>query len=234
MNKVEVCLTPSLIDQHELAGKIVVVVDIFRATSCMVSGLANGIKSITPVAEVNQCLDLMREGYIGAGERGGQKIDEFDIGNSPYSYLDEELKGKKIAVTTTNGTLAIHKSLDADQIIIGAFLNLTAVSDYIKSHQKDVVIHCAGWKGTPNLEDTAFAGALIAQLENYCEIVNDGAMMALALYQQYQGNLYESLLQSAHAKRLANFGIQKDLKFCTTIDEFDIVPVLQGRELVVA
>ncbi len=229
MSKLEVCLTPSLIDQHDQIGKVVVVVDIFRATSCMVSGLANGIESITPVAELDACKELMDQGYIGAAERGGQKVDGFDIGNSPFSYMADEMKGKKIAVTTTNGTLAIQKSLVADEIIIGAFLNLSAVTNYLRDCNKDIIIHCAGWKGTPNLEDTAFAGAAIDQLE--CELTNDAATMALELYKSYKSNLYENLLVSAHAKRLEKFGIRKDLEFCCTVDKFDALPRLKGKEL---
>ena len=140
------------------------------------------------------------------------------------------MKGKKVAVTTTNGTMAIQKSLVADEIIIGAFLNLTAVTNYLKTSDKDIIIHCAGWKGTPNLEDTAFAGAVIDSLD--CVLSNDAATMALALYKSYKNNLFESLLTSAHAKRLEKFGIHEDLEFCSTIDKFDVLPKLVGKELV--
>ncbi|MCR9251933.1 MAG: 2-phosphosulfolactate phosphatase [bacterium] len=234
MRKVEVCLTPSLIEQHDLKGKVVVVVDIFRATSCMVSGLASGVKSITPVSEVMECKELMKQGYVGAGERGGKKVDGFDIGNSPFSYMKEEMKGQKVAVTTTNGTLAINKSLEADEVLVGAFLNLSSIADYVLKSNKDLVIHCAGWKGTPNLEDTAFAGALIKKLGSEVELSNDGASMAKALYENYESALYKNLLSSAHAKRLKNFGIEEDLELCCTIDKFNIVPVLKGKELVLA
>ncbi|MEQ9302757.1 MAG: 2-phosphosulfolactate phosphatase, partial [Marinoscillum sp.] len=158
MNQVEVCLTPDLIKQYTLEGKIVVVVDIFRATSCMVTGLAYGVKSIVPVATVDDCFEMGKKGLITAGERGGKKIDGFEIGNSPFDYMQEKFKGQTIAVTTTNGTKALLASLQAEEILIGAFLNLRAIANYISSSTKDVVIHCAGWKGTVNTEDTLFAG----------------------------------------------------------------------------
>ena len=161
MRTIEVCLTPELIRQHNLKGKVVVVVDIFRATSCIVTGLANGVKSIRPVAEVEETMALGKQGYIMAGERGGQKVDGFDLGNSPYDYQDESLKGKKVAISTTNGSQAILKSQGASQILIGAFLNLESLTEYLLQLPQSIVIHCAGWKGTPNLEDTLFAGALI-------------------------------------------------------------------------
>ena len=131
MNKIEVCLTPDLIHQYDLSGKIAVVVDIFRATSCMVSGMATGVKSIYPVAEVEECFALGKSGKIMAGERGGTRVEGFDMGNSPFEYMCEEVKDKEITVSTTNGTQAIMKSIGADHILIGAFLNLTALSTFL-------------------------------------------------------------------------------------------------------
>ena len=90
MSKIEVCLTPELIHQHELKGKIVVVVDIFRATSCIVTGLASGVESIKPVGSIEDTLVLGEQGYIMAGERDGKKVDGFDMGNSPFEYMEKE------------------------------------------------------------------------------------------------------------------------------------------------
>jgi len=159
MRTIEVCLTPVLIHQHDLAGKAVVVVDIFRATSCIVTGLACGIQSIRPVVEIEETKALGRQGYITAGERGGEQVDGFDLGNSPFDYQDESLRGKRIALSTTNGSQAILKSAGASQVLIGAFLNLESLAEYLIQQSQSVVIHCAGWRGAPNLEDTLFAGA---------------------------------------------------------------------------
>lgn len=136
MNNIDVCLSPELLHQYELRGKIAVVVDILRATSCMVSGLAAGVAAIKPLAELEVCRGLKQEGYFIAGERNGSKVEGFDIGNSPFEYMEPHLKGRKVAVTTTNGTLAISRSAEADQIIIGAFLNLGAVASYIQQQQR--------------------------------------------------------------------------------------------------
>ncbi len=128
MKKIEICLSPELIRLHDLKGKIVVVVDIFRATSTMVTGLANAVQSITPIAGLESCRTMKEEGYIIAGERNGHTAEGFELGNSPLSYLDNAFEGKKIAVTTTNGTLAIELSKkDADEVILGAFLNLQII-----------------------------------------------------------------------------------------------------------
>jgi 2-phosphosulfolactate phosphatase len=228
--KVETCFTPALIDQFSLDGKQVVVVDIFRATSCMVSGMAHGLKSIYPVDNVEKCLELGRKGYFTAGERGGIKIEEFNIGNSPFEYMNPELAGQSIAVTTTNGTHALVKSLSAQEIIIGAFLNLSAVVNYLQSTGLDTVIHCAGWKGALNIEDTLFAGALIDKLETV-ELADDSSKIAQALFLQHKNDLHQIALASSHAKRLANFGIEKDLEFCMSIDKFDVVPLYIDRAL---
>ena len=142
MREIDVCLSPEMIGLYELEESIVVVTDILRATSCMVTGLAHGIEHIVPVATVEECRTLGQQGYLMAGERSGIKIADFDMGNSPFSYQNPDLQDKKVAVTTTNGTRAISLSVRAKQVVIGAFLNLTAVCDYLKSRSENVLIVC--------------------------------------------------------------------------------------------
>ncbi|WP_258100530.1 2-phosphosulfolactate phosphatase [Marinoscillum pacificum] len=232
MNHVEVCLTPELIHQFELKDKIVVAVDIFRATSCMVTGMAHGVEAIYPVATVEDCFALGKDkGMITAGERGGAKIEGFTIGNSPYEYMKDEFKNKSIVVTTTNGTRTILASLEADQILIGAFLNLKAVADHISSSQKDVIIHCAGWKGTVNVEDTLFAGALIEEIKASHHFSGDPALMALELFKRNAHDLLEISKQSSHAKRLATFGIGKDIEFCMNQSLYSVLPEFKDGKL---
>lgn len=228
---IEVCLTPALIEQFDLQGKVVVVVDIFRATSCMVAGLSNNVKAIYPVATVEECLALGKKGMLMAGERGGIKIPEFDLGNSPFDYLQDRVASREVAVSTTNGTLALSESQNADEILVGAFLNLAATTKYLKKLDKDLVIHCAGWKGTVNLEDTLFAGALIDRLANK-ELKDDAAFLAHSLFLQHRNNLLGAAEQSAHARRLAGFGIKKDIAFCLQDSIYDTVIRMEGVKLV--
>ena len=232
MNKIEVCLTPDLIHQHDLEGKIVVVVDIFRATSCIVTGLANGVSAIKPVGEIDETLELGKQGYVMAGERGGKKVDGFDMGNSPFEYMEEGLSGKKVAISTTNGSQAILKSAGAFEILIGAFLNLKATVSYLMEANRSVVIHCAGWKGTVNIEDTLYAGALIDELLEEMETTGDSAVLAHQLYVGNHENTEAIAGESSHAKRLAGFGVEKDLVFCMTENEYNIVVKLEGDHLV--
>lgn len=231
MNRLEVCLSPELIHLYDLEGKVVVIVDILRATSCMTAGIGSGVKAIHPVASLDECAELMKQGYIGAAERGGQQVEGFDIGNSPFSYMEVGTTGKKIAVTTTNGTVAITKSKTADEVIIGSFLNISAVSDYVKKADKDLIIHCAGWKGRVNLEDTLFAGALTDLLKNEFALECDSALASLAVYEEARPDMMGFLEQSSHVRRLKRLNIEKDIEFCLRKDEFAVVPVLKGDEI---
>ena len=232
MPKVEVCLSPELIHLFELKDKIVVVTDILRATSCMTTGIASGVTNIKPVATLEECRALKAEGYFTAAERDGNKVDGFDIGNSPYSYMEERFKGKKIATTTTNGTLAISKSIEDSEVIIGSFLNLSTVANYLTQENKDVIIHCSGWKGNYSLEDTLFAGALIEKLIQDFDPADDATFSANASYQSAKYNLLDTILGSSHAKRLEKHNIRKDIELCSTIDKYDVLPILQNGVLV--
>jgi len=232
MNKIEVCLTPELIHQHELEGKIVVVVDIFRATSCIVTGLAKGVSAIKPVGTIDETLELGKQGYVMAGEREGKKVDGFDMGNSPFEYMEEELMGKKVAISTTNGSQTILKSAGADEILIGAFLNLKTTAEYLLGANKPVLIHCAGWKGTVNIEDTLYAGALIDELTEEMKTSGDSAVLAHQFYVGNHENTEAIAGESSHAKRLAGFGVEKDLVFCMTENEFNILVKLDRDHLI--
>lgn len=233
MKSIDVCLTPELLHLHKIENSIVVVTDIFRATSCMVTGLAHGIGSILPVATVEECLALQQRGYVAAAERDAQKVPGFDLDNSPFSYMADNLVGSKIAMTTTNGTLSIAKAkANAVKVLVGAFLNLEAIVNYLKNQQYDVLVLCAGWKGRPNLEDTLFAGALVAALTDEYIIGEDSALMAMRLYEQAQHDMLGFVSNSSHVRRLQRLGIQKDIAYCLQKNIYDNVPILRGSELV--
>lgn len=233
MRKIEVCFSPELIHLHELANKIVVVVDIFRATSTMVAALANGVREILPFADLEACHLMQDKGFLIGGERNGLTAPGFEMGNSPVAYLKEAYKGRKLAMTTTNGTQAIEKSRGADEILIGAFPNLEATVSYIQARDKDVLIHCAGWKGHFNLEDSVYAGALVKALESTHESSEDGALAMKSLFEKEGHNLKGFLSQASHAKRLQNHGIEADIDFCLTLDLYDLVAKVDGRGFLV-
>jgi len=231
MKTIDVCLSPELIHLYDVSNKTVVVVDILRATSCMVTAFAHGVESITPVADADECLGMRLKGYVVSGERNGQKIPGFDKGNSPFEYMDEAIKGLKIAFTTTNGTLAITKSRGARQILVGSFLNISAITRYLLMSDHNILIVCAGWKGKINLEDSLFAGALVDKLRKYIEPDCDAPIVAQELYLSAKNDMVKFLSTSSHVKRLNRLNIHKDIEFCLTPDQYHVIPVLKKGEL---
>jgi 2-phosphosulfolactate phosphatase len=231
MRTIDVCLSPDMMHLYPVVDHAVVVVDILRATSCMTTAFAHGIDTIAPFAKLEDCLSMKVNGFYTAGERDGKKVDGFDLGNSPFEYQDPGLKGSKIAFTTTNGTQAIVKSLGASEIIIGSFLNLTAVANHLRMLPQNVLVVCAGWKGKFNLEDTLFAGALVEKLKDEVLPACDAPLAAQTLYNQAKGNMVEFLANSSHVKRLAKLNIHKDITFCLTEDTYSVVPILRDNVL---
>ncbi|MGV3546814.1 MAG: 2-phosphosulfolactate phosphatase [Pedobacter sp.] len=233
MPKIEVCLTPALLDLYAIENSIVVVIDILRATSSITYGIENGADAIIPVMNVEDCLNYADKGYLLAAERNGEVVTGYDFGNSPFSYTAEKVAGKTIVLTTTNGTKAMHLAQErARQVIVGSFLNLTSVCNYLKKQNKDVLLLCAGWKDNFNLEDTLFAGAVVEQLQNDFTIGDDASVAALDMYQLAKGDLREYLKKSSHSHRLIKLNIEEDVQFCLKLDICTTIPVLEGEYLV--
>ena len=232
MKTIDVCLSPDLMHLYKVHDKTVVVVDILRATSCMTTAFAHGIDSITPFAKLEDCLSMKSKGFFTAGERDGKKVDGFDLGNSPFEYMSESLRGRKIAFTTTNGTQAIDKSKAAKEVIIGSFLNLSSVVRHLLFGKNNILIVCAGWKGKVNLEDTLFAGAVVDKLKDFIEPDCDAPIIAQRLYHQAKDDMVKYLSTSSHVKRLAKLNIHKDIEFCLTPDQYQVVPTLKDGVLV--
>ncbi|MBX2941543.1 MAG: 2-phosphosulfolactate phosphatase [Cyclobacteriaceae bacterium] len=232
MKTIDVCLSPELIHLYDVSDKTVVVVDILRATSCMVTALAHGVECIIPMASETECERMKSKGYIISGERNGQKIQGFDKGNSPFEYMEEDIRGLKIAFTTTNGTQAIEKSKGAKKILIGSFLNLSAITRYLLMSDDNILIVCAGWKGKLNLEDSLFAGALVDNLRKHIEPDCDAPMIARELYLSAKDDMMKFLSASSHVKRLNRLNIHKDIEFCLTPDLYHVIPILKRDRLV--
>lgn len=233
MKNIEVCVSPELIHLYDIKGKNVVIVDIFRATSTMMAALANGVESITPIMELEACRNFASKGYTIAGERNGLTAEGFELGNSPLAYLNHANAGKKIAMTTTNGTLAIEKTKDgADQVVLGAFVNLKATAQYLINQSRGVLILCAGWKGKFNLEDSLYAGALVSTLHPHFQTDCDTAIALKSLYESNSHRLQIFLGQASHAKRLQNHNIEADIDFCLSVDLYDIIGILAGDKLI--
>ncbi len=229
----DVCLSPALLPVTAIKGKTVVVTDILRATSSMTAGLATGVLSVTPVSSVEECLNFERDfNTLISGERNGEKLEGFDLGNSPFEFMS--VPGKEIIMTTTNGTTAIELSKAADVILAGAFINISAVAEEVRRHEKDVVVVCAGWKGQFNLEDTLFAGALFEELALSVNTFTDASLAARYLYGQAQKDVVGFLHNSSHFIRLEHKKLSRDIEFCFTKNIFDVVPIFDGKKLVLS
>ncbi len=231
MPLIDVCLTPETIHLFDLEGKIAVVTDIFRATSTMTAALANGVKSVIPVSELEQCENYIGTDYIKAAERGGKKVEGFIYGNSPFDYGKDDVKNKVLVMTTTNGTRALNLSKSADEILIGSFLNLKSTMDWLKQTNKDIVVVCAGWKGRFSLEDTLYAGAVVHALSSEFESTSDAAFISNMLYEKaLETNLSDYVSNAAHFKRLNSFSNHKDVEYCMKNDEFTFVAGVTNRD----
>jgi 2-phosphosulfolactate phosphatase len=231
MRNIDICLTPELLHLYEIKDRVVVVVDILRATSCMTTAIAHGVEKIIPVATLEECKNYQNQGLLAAAERDAKKAEGFDLDNSPFSYMQEYLRGKTIAMTTTNGTLAITKSKEAVAIIVGSFLNKTAIINYLRSQPNHVLVLCAGWKGKVNLEDTLFAGALVDELKDEFKIEDDATLGAHTIYSCAKFNMLKSMASSSHVRRLHRLNLAKDIEFCIREDEYDVIPILRGNAL---
>jgi 2-phosphosulfolactate phosphatase len=234
MNRLDVCLSPALIPLYRVEVYIAVIIDIFRATSAICYGIDNGAEAIIPVSKVEECAAYREKGldYLLAAERGGKVVDGFDFGNSPFSYIKEKVEGKTVVLTTTNGTHALHLSRGAKKIVIGSFLNLTALCNWLKIQDENILLVCAGWENNFNLEDTLFAGAVIEQLKGSDFKLDDAAIAANDLYQIGKHDINEYLKKTSHSERLKKLGIEKDIEFCLQVDLTTAIPVLEGDRLV--
>jgi 2-phosphosulfolactate phosphatase len=228
------CLTPALLPLFNVEDYIVVVIDIFRATSSICYGIENGAEAIIPVSQVEECAAYREKGldYLLAAERDGSVVEGFDFGNSPFSYTKEKVAGKTIVLTTTNGTHALHLSRSAKKIVIGSFLNLTALSNWLNTQNENVLLVCAGWKNNFNLEDTLFAGAVVEQLKDKGFVLDDAAIAANDLFQVGKNDINVYLKKTSHGERLKKLGIEKDIEFCLQVDLTTAIPVLEEESLV--
>ena len=230
------CLSPALLHLYDLKNAVVVIIDVFRATSTIASVLKNGAKCIIPVDEVFKAIEISKQlDAIAAGERDGQIAEGLQHGNSPLEYSREFIEGKTLVLTTTNGTKLLQMALDnnADTIISGSFPNLSAVCKYLIAQNKNVVLGCSGWKDRYNVEDTLFAGAVISKVKEYFTIHCDSSLTAELLYESNKHNLAGFVPKLTHYHRLVErFGLIEDINFCLTPDAADVLVVYKDGKLI--
>lgn len=233
--RVEVCFMPGQYPLYAQDMGIVVVIDVLRATSAMVAAFENGIDRIIPVATIEEAAQYIgRSGYIAAAERNGEVVQGFAYGNSPLAYVGQDLRGQTIVMTTTNGTKAINLAKDARQLVIGSFLNLTALSDWLVKQNDNILLLCSGWKDKFNLEDSVFAGAVMERLleSGKFGVEEDSSIAAKYMYMSARDNYMGILKAAPRRRRIEQLQLLPDVKYCLTPDQSAKIPVLRDGELV--
>jgi len=231
-------LSPALLNLYSLNHAVVVIIDVLRATSTIATALYNGAKCVIPVDSVTKCIELGKQiDGITAGERDGKIAEGLKHGNSPFEYPKEFINNKTLVLTTTNGTRLLHMALEkgASKIITGSFCNLNSVCNYLLSQKKDVILGCAAWKDKVNIEDLLFAGAVINRVKNNFSINCDSSQIAETLFLDAKEDLFGFLKEknASHYHRLMNFGVEKDIRYCLTINIADVLPFYEDGKLIV-
>lgn len=229
-------ISPALLNLYDISNSVVVIIDVFRATSTIASALYNGARCVIPVDSVPKAIEISRNiGGIAAGERDGMIAEGLSHGNSPLEYPREFIENKTLVLTTTNGTRLLQMALDknADTIISGSFPNLDAVCEYLVKAGKNVIMGCAGWKDRFNLEDTLFAGAVIHEVKTHFTIHCDSSLMAETMYDKYKNKLVDFAPKLTHYHRLVErFGLIEDIRYCLTPNLANVLPLYIDGKLV--
>lgn len=225
----EVILTPVISSQFSFENKAVVIIDVLRATSTIAIALNTGFRSVKTCGNVELARSLKDEYSLVAGERNGDKVSGFDLGNSPHEISRLESIPQNLVLTSTNGTkcveIAVHKN--AAEVLCGALVNVQSLADYLNRGHRDIVLFCAGWKDHENIEDTYMAGSLIAKLKDFVA-TNDSVDLAAAVYQNHHPNPLAFLQRANHYQRLLKKGNHEDLALCLQESTVSIVPKLES------
>ncbi|MBN3872562.1 2-phosphosulfolactate phosphatase family protein [Nostoc sp. JL33] len=227
--------TPELTPTDE-APECAIAVDVLRATSTIATVLAAGGEAVQVFSDLDQLIEVSEkwpaEKRLRAGERGGAKVAGFELGNSPLDCTPELVQGRRLFISTTNGTRALQRVQDSPNVLAAALINRAAVVQFLQELQpKTVWIVGSGWEGSFSLEDTVCAGAIAHSLLQQTKLSaeelagNDEVISAIALYSQWQNNLLGLLHQASHGQRLLRLDCQEDLKYCSQTDILDVLPI---------
>jgi len=230
---IEVCFTPATYHRFHNDEANVVVVDILRATSAICTAFVNGVEKIIPVGTLEEAKDYKNKGFMVAAERDGIVRDFADFGNSPYNFTPDRVERKEIVYSTTNGTNAINLARKSHLVLIGAYLNISAMANFLLEQDRDVVVLCAGWKDRFNLEDSIYAGALAEKFlaSGKFKTICDSTLAAIDLWSLAKVDLVGYTNKVAQKSRLRKNGLDDVIEFCLTLDTTDVLPVLKDNYL---
>jgi len=232
--RIDIQFLPSPPDPRLLSSRVVVVIDVLRATSVMVHAMSQGAKEIIPVKTVEEAFRMAktfpRNTTLLGGEKDTRRIEGFDLGNSPREYTEEKVRGKRLIMTTTNGTQAFHSVSSAAEILVGSFFNIGAIAYACIEIGNDLLIYPSGDEGWFSLEDTVCGGMLIDRIIKKVKrpvTLTDTSHSAHILFQRFEPNLVEAFYLSRHGRELVDRGHEDDLPYCAKVDTTDVVPVFK-------
>ncbi|PSQ95509.1 MAG: 2-phosphosulfolactate phosphatase [Bacteroidetes bacterium SW_9_63_38] len=226
----EVFLTYANVSEEDVRNRTVVVIDVLRACSTIATALERGARAVMPVADMAEAgkiaANLGPDVYRLGGERDGDKIDGYHLGNSPAEYAAETVQGRDIILNTTNGTRALTQATSAEHLVVGCFLNASRVVDFVRAAADEVTLICAGHNNRLSLEDTLCAGLLLDRLwdDRLPDVVTDSAHTAFTLYDTDRTSLETSLRRANHAEELVALGYADDLDYCFRVDALSVLP----------
>lgn len=225
--------TPELTPTESLPD-CAVVIDVLRATTTIATALNAGAEAVQAFSDLDRLMQVsetwLPEKRLRAGERGGAKVEGYDMGNSPLDCTPDLVKGKRLFISTTNGTRALQRVEQSSIVIAGAIVNRQAVARYLLQKQPETLwLVGSGWEGGYSLEDTVCAGAiahaLMVENPETIAVGNDEVVAAIALYTQWKHDLLSLFEQASHGQRLLRLKCDEDLKYCAQIDLLDALPI---------
>ena len=235
--QITVYFSPNHLDELELRDRIVVAIDVLRASTTITYAMRAGAREVIPVATVEAAMkivgNLHSTSTILCGERGGKRIEGFKLGNSPLEYTEEAVAGKALILTTTNGAVALTKAKHARQCLVTSFVNLSASVEALSAlpniASEHLVILCSGREEQFSLEDATCAGMLISRLTTRfgSSQLSDSARATLSVFRQYGDDIYRTLLESDHGRYLIELGFKEDIRVASEIDSVPLVPILE-------
>lgn len=231
---VDVCFSPALLPEYSSEGSILVVIDVIRASTSFCVAFENGIKELIPLATIEETLMYKDKGYLTAGERNSEKLPGFDFGNSPFEFMNKNLSGEKLAITTTNGTKTIHTIPPLSNIVMGGFANYSVLMDYIQKQKSNILLVCSGWHNKPSIEDLLFAGKVVSGLKSADSIYEytDAALISRQLYEVAAPDLFDFVLRYSPRLNKKKEVLGEDIRYCLRTDTCSVVPVLKEGKFV--
>ncbi|HCA79177.1 MAG TPA: 2-phosphosulfolactate phosphatase [Bacteroidetes bacterium] len=237
--KIDVRFDPFELDELELRGKNIIVIDVLRSSTTITIALNNGAREIIPVESIENAVkisgSLFGDVTLRGGERNGKMIQGFNLGNSPLEYTESTVKGKSIIFCTTNGSVAMYKSRFAQNLAVGSFVNMSRVIEFIREVGSDFLLICSGRANSFSnfsLEDAVCAGMMVQSLaggKGSPLELTDSALASQALHKTYGRSLLKMMKNTDHGRYLTEIGFLEDIKIAATVDSYPVLPVLGGN-----